>query len=160
MYMYVGTCTDMYCWQGLGSVFFSRLNKLNGPTSPQAKSVKHITAALVDRFSSGRLTTWCNLNHPTVQASASPRLNEQMTPRALFEMVKDDQNWAAQMQREFAIQIASNKSLDSVRFVCFRLYYWTIHQELLAEAQSARTFLISSWHIGIIWYHWCGEATL
>lgn len=24
----------------------------------------------------------------------SPRLNEQMTPRALFEMVKDDQNWA------------------------------------------------------------------
>lgn len=28
------------------------------------------------------------------EASPSPRLNEQMTPRALFEMVKDDQNWA------------------------------------------------------------------
>ncbi|CAK9017744.1 unnamed protein product [Durusdinium trenchii] len=28
------------------------------------------------------------------EVQASPRINEQTTPRALFEMVKDDQKWA------------------------------------------------------------------
>lgn len=46
-----------------------------------------------------------------------------------------------------------------MRFVCFRLYYWTIHQGNLAKAHWARTFphflclgfLELSWHIGILY---------
>ena len=88
-----------------------------------------------------------------MQVSASPRLNEQMTPRALFEMVKDDQTWAAQMHCKFAKFCLNHferneKSPDSVRFVSFRLYYWTIHQGNLAKAHWA-TFPLP-WHSGMI----------
>ncbi|CAJ1423524.1 unnamed protein product, partial [Effrenium voratum] len=33
-------------------------------------------------------------------AEASPRLNEQMTPRALWEMVKEDDKWAVLLDDE------------------------------------------------------------
>ena len=107
--LYVGTCTDMY-WQGLDSVFVSSLKICTQRTGPKVHKQKvsnislQLLIALVRKIdfleSSWQSDAICQF-FPTVQVT-SPRLNEQMTPRALFEMVKDDQNWAAQMQCKFA----------------------------------------------------------